>query len=299
MAGAQSIEIKKSPWYQAEADTPPVSQKEFTIKVNLLPARNNGRSTTALLGAYRLPGRMGDWYGSRIPGAMTIAAINQETGFVCFNHAEPSHTVPIEEVIDPDTQPDPNELQRVAVEGMFNFDIAKQLGIPPEKGEYVLFAWIDEITSDVQTVRFEEDKERHKGARIGQVDSQIVTFEKSPPSPRLGRIPIMMLSESDQAVAKPTVNDVTVYGAVSPTLLPVAPPAADEPFTYLTIMAVGARDRKFRWHSIELPDEVIEGKQCFFEFNLGTLVDQTDPPQKAFVLAVLGEKKSDVLVVDV
>jgi hypothetical protein len=82
-------------------------------------------------------------------------------------------------------------------------------------------------------------------------------------------------------------------------LLPAAPPAQDEPFTYLTLMAVGSRDRKFRWHSIELPDDVIENKACFFDFNLGTLVDQTDPPQKAFVIAVLGSKKSEVLVVDV
>lgn len=294
----KKLQIVKSPWYTAEKESPTVSMQEFALKAAAVPAERDDRPTVALLAAYRLPGRFGLMYGSRIAGVVRIVAVNPQTGLIYFNHAEASHAQPIETAIDPDAKQDPSEPALVAVEGTFNVDLAKHLGLPPEKADYLVFAWIDEITSEPLTVTVPEDKQRPKSrTKPGRAEPPVVTFGRSGQSPPVKDSPIALAWAGPDGF-EANMNDVAVYGTASPKLLPDRPPGKDEPSTFLSVLAVGSRSRELRWHSIDLPDGVIESRECCFDFSPGKLVDPTDPPQKAFVLAVLGTTVSGVLVVD-
>ena len=125
----------------------------------------------------------------------------------------------------------------------------------------------------------------------------MVKFGRSARSPAPEDSSVALRAEHPSGPSR-LYSEVIIHGSVAPALLPERPPAKDEPSSFLSVMAIGSRKRVFRWHSVELPNESIERRECFFELNLGLLVDQTDPPQKAFVIAVMGTTKSEVMVVD-
>lgn len=295
---AKTIHIERSPWSTAQEQSPAISPQEFAVKIATVPAKSGDRPTVALLGAYRLPGPFGLMYGSRVSGVLRVVAINPDSGALFFNHAEASHAAPIELSINPDAQQDPSEPALVAVEGFFNLDLADHLGLPPDEAEYRVFAWLDDVTTESLTVLMPEDKQRPRSrTKPGRVDPPVVKFGRTPKAVSVGPSPISLRWVHEGTVG-PLFSEVVVFGAVSADLLPKHPPDKDEPSTFLTVMAMGSRKRGFRWHSVDLPNDVIERRECVFQLNLGLLVDQTDPPQKAFVMVVLGTTKSEVLVVD-
>ncbi|MFQ5462504.1 MAG: hypothetical protein ACE5E5_07740 [Phycisphaerae bacterium] len=293
----ETIKIIKSPWYTQEANSPEVRSPAFGLKIAFTPAAHDDHFTVALLGAYRLQGRFSDMYGSRIPGATHLVARNTDTGLVFFGNAEDPHAVPIATVVNPDPKPaNDGEPKLVAVDGFFNIDLAGQLGLPPEKASYLVFGWLDEVTTNLATVEMPEDKIRHKmsGPGVGQVREPIVDFGRVDDSPKPGRQPITLRFVPGGA----EVGAGLVHGAVAPAMLPKQLPEKDEPPTYVTVMAFGQRTRELRWHSIELPDSAIEKKQCFFRCPLEPLTTPAEQPQRVFVLCMVGTERSEVLRIE-
>ncbi|HUU84314.1 MAG TPA: hypothetical protein VM243_12495 [Phycisphaerae bacterium] len=297
---AAPITIEQSPWYEREAPSPQIGDDQFALEVAFSAARRDDKPTVALLGAYRLPGRYGDMYGGRIPGAINIVGIDPATGRLWFNTGETVDAAPLKHAMDPDPEPPkPGAVQRVAVEGLFNADFAGHLGLPPEKAGYSAFAWLDEMTSSVHSVDVPENKDRPetRGHPPGWVDVETLRFQRSAHSPKLEGSPIALRwRKTDPSAAG--VAGIDVYGALDPKLLPQKPPQEGEPPTYVTVMALGHRNRELQWCSAGVPAEAIEAKEGFFEFSLRQLVEWTEPAQRVFVLCVVGTEKSDVLVID-
>lgn len=298
MAGP--ITIEKSPWYEREAQSPRIGDDKFALEVAFSAARRDDKPTMALLGAYRLPGRYGDMYGGRIPGAVNIVGIDPATGRLWFNTGETPDAAPLKHAMDPDPEPpQPGAIGRVAVAGLFNADFAGHLGLPPEKASYSAFAWIDEMTSSIHRVEVPRNKDRPeaRGNPPGYVEPETLDFKRSDYTPSLGPAPIA-LSWRRTDPSAPGVASIDVYGAVSPNLLPQAPPKEKEPPTYVTVMALGHRSRELQWCSAPIPDDAIEAKECCFQFALRSLVTWTESPQKVFVLCAVKSEKSEVLVID-
>jgi hypothetical protein len=114
----------------------------------LAPAHSPESRTLALLGCARLPGRYADVYGGRVSGAIEIVAIGVATGRVYHATAERAGAPPLAGVMHAVPAPPPKGFARAqSMEVWFNADLRGQLGLPPERGEYFVFLWLDEITS--------------------------------------------------------------------------------------------------------------------------------------------------------
>jgi hypothetical protein len=252
----------------------------------------------ALLASYRLQGRFGEIYGTRVPGAITIVAFHAKTGRVFFGKGEPGHTVPMEASVNPDATPPAGEPRLVSVEGRFNIDVADQLGLPPDELEYTVFAWIDDVLSAPVQVSVPENASRHRmsGPAVGEETQELVEFVDTDGSLKPRRKSIAMRWEPG---AHPDqLADVMLYGMASVDLLPKQMPPQNEPPPYLTLIAIGQRTRELIWNRAEIPEKAVQSQSCFFKCPLKRLVRPTEKPQRAFVVALMSDGRSDVLTVD-
>lgn len=292
------IKITKSTWYTPEAQSPAIPTKGFSIELASAPATRDDQPTMALLASYRLQGRFGEVYGGRVHGAITVVAFDAKFGKVYFGTGDPSHTAPMEASIDPDATPPPGEPKLVSVEGQFNLDLADKLGLPPEEATYTAFAWIDDVLSAPIEVTVPKNPNRHRmsGPAVGEVTQDLVTFEDSDGSLKPQRNSIALRWEPgdhpDQLV------EVTLYGMVAPDLLPAQMPPQNEPPPYLALAAIGQRTRELLWNRADVPEKAVLGKSAFFKCPLKRLVRPSEKPQRAFVVAMMGDGRSDVLAVD-
>ncbi|MCC6284748.1 MAG: hypothetical protein IT439_05525 [Phycisphaerales bacterium] len=100
-------------------------------------------------------------YGGKIRGACTLAAIDLERGGVYARSLNSPHAVPLRYAMQIDAAGGPGEgLARTTMAATLNVDLGWMLELPPLRGNYAVFFWIDETLSDVKRVTVESAAKR-------------------------------------------------------------------------------------------------------------------------------------------
>lgn len=290
--------IGGTPVYRPLPESPPPPES-FALDFAVRPASSQaGEATMGLFAAALLPGRYADIYGGRATGAVKIVAIDTRNGRVYEGQPERDDAVPLAVVMNAQPAPPRPGVARIeAMETYFAVDLRRQLKLPATAASYVVFLWLDEMTSAVRIVQLPGPE----GALPPVLPSAGVTdedfrFRRTEGTPPAAGVEIVL---QQRAVAPGVIR---IYGAAAPALLAAAPqPPATE---YLTVMALDYRSRALDWWSYQVPEQARLEGDLAFDFDLLTLLGgpgwlaATQPPRKAFVLTSARGALSRVLTAE-
>jgi hypothetical protein len=117
----------------------------------------NGAAAPVAAIRFRMPDNVVRRYRGRVDPAIFVVAVAEGSGAVyaaaCVGQDAPPAT------FDPAAAPDSVRGQP-AVGGIVNVDIVAQLGLPPNAGRYLVFAWLDEWVSAAATIDVAADPRR-------------------------------------------------------------------------------------------------------------------------------------------
>jgi hypothetical protein len=197
-------------------------------------------------------------------------------------------------VMTPDPTPArPGVAQTAFVEFNFNVDLRAQLSLPKEEARYAVFLWLDEMTSPVQIVDLPGPKaEASALEKLQSAPSAPESFSfrktESSPDPK----------NSEIVLAQKGVT--RVYGAVNPSLFSSQKKETGE---HLTVLALDYMSRRLKWRSAAIPEEILQKRECYFDFDLFNLSGDFEedakarPYRKIFLLVHTRGALSDVLTV--
>lgn len=266
---------------QSPALAPDTPALEFAIT----PAvTQSGEPTVALFAAGLLPGRYADIYGGRIPGALEIVAIDNETGEVYHNEGQRGHAAPISAVMNPAPKPPkPGEATVDSMEVHFAIDLRAHLRLPNWAARYSVFLWLDEMTSKVRQAELpgpSQDNARPSASSAAIVCKPAVGTPTVAPKE-------IMLRESGGRFD----------GEIGGELLMQSPARK-----FLSLLALDYRSRACNGRSFELPAGLPQGRNLSFRLLRSELfagpgwLDAPDLPRRVFALAAVGGVLSRVLV---
>lgn len=260
----QELVITRPLWYGPQPQSPLLPRAGFALEFTLRPARHAGAPTVALLAAARLPGRYAGVYGGRINGAVEIVAVELDSGRVYHAPAERADAVPLAAVMNPDGRPRRGEAAVEEIETHFNADLRAHLGLPPNQANYVVFLWLDELTSPVRLAQLPGPQ--------GQVGPAARAAE--------ARITVAI----GRPKAQPGLIRIQTTGAAGQSRL--------------TVLALDYRSRVLKWRSVPPSQPALGRGEGDFDFDLEGLLAGLGGPQRTFVVASAGQTLSNVLVVN-
>jgi hypothetical protein len=298
MERSDTLQITEQPWYAPEAATPTLldegaepafEEVEPALAFNLVPAQAP-EPTVALLAAFRMTGRYADVYGDRIPGAVYIVAIDTARGHMYYNHAEPSHAVPLEAVMG--SAPGNESTTLASIEGYFNVDLAQQLGLPPKKATYDVFLWLDDVATQVKTVTVPANSDRPDRSPNPEPDSQnyalVFDDQASVTPPRPDGITLERSSE----------EATVVLGSVGSGLLDSRKAEQKESPVYLRVLGLCQQTRRVATRTKAVPEDRRAGQQVPFRMNVRRFIECEAEDGPVYLLAYIQGTHSSVVTVD-
>lgn len=188
-------------------------------------------------------------YGGKIRNAVTVVAIDLERGGVFARSPSSAHSVPLRHAMQVDAAGGPGEgLSRTTMAASLNIDIGWLLELPPLRGNYAVFFWIDETLSDVKRVTLESAAKRFSmPAPLARPEAgSIVKFSAS-----TGAAGARLLSCEP---AKNPWEKRQISGRIALDLLS-RPLAGKDPRPVLSILALDHVTRLVGHQSIVLPEK--------------------------------------------
>jgi hypothetical protein len=284
---SRTIVVPSPVWYEPEPETPAIPITATGLDFALLPARNAQESTVALLARWRLPARFERMYGGRVNAAIEIVAVDALTGGVWNGVAETGKTVPLASVMNADPPERPGG--PIAFGSTFNIDLVKHLGLPHERRSYSVFLWIDTLMSPSRTFEAPGEAPKARPDAAPAAESAL-ELTKSPGPPGAGTAPVLELAEPRR------LDQLTGPKILGSVRRPEIDPDARVP---LTVLALCHRSRRLWWRSKQLSDIHWDEGACHFEVSLRELSAGRETPEKAFVIAVVGGARSEILEVEI
>lgn len=291
MQAGDTLQITEQPWYEPEDATPTLAgdETETALAFNLVPAQGQG-PTVALLAAYRMSGRYADVYGSRIPGAVYVVAVDTANGHIYYNHAEPSHVVPLTAAMDAGSSAGDSTL--VSIEGHFNVDLAQQLGLPPQEATYAVFLWLDDMVTEVKTVTLPSDPERPGQPPVSNSSHKpyAVVFDDGLDirPPRSDAIALEQVSGDGPAVV----------GRLGSDLLEPRRAEQQESSLFVGILGLCQRTRQVVTWTRVVPEEMNASDQVSFRISVSRFIECDEPNSPIHLLAYAGGTHSSVVTVE-
>ncbi|MEZ0227759.1 MAG: hypothetical protein ACAI25_03985, partial [Planctomycetota bacterium] len=125
-------------WYEAAPESPSVDPRTPSIALALGTRPGTGRTTFAFA-SFSLPGRRAsEFFGGRVTTALEIVAVDLDSGRVFHRSADRRPLTA------------PNGAGAPVATGHVNVDLVRHLGLPPERRNYAVFLWLDDLVSNVR-----------------------------------------------------------------------------------------------------------------------------------------------------
>lgn len=293
MADSDSLQITNPRWFKSEAATPQLSDDETepVLAFNMVPAQAQG-PTVALLATYRVSksGSYFEAYGSRIPGAVNIVAIDTTRGHIYHNNAESPDVIPLTAVMD--TTSDKESNRSGTSKSYFNVDIAHQLRLPSQKATYDVLLWLDDFTTEIKTVTVPADPNRQgrsSSPQFGPQDYAIVFDDQlRVTSPKSDMIALEHTSE----------DPPVVIGSIGSDLLESRKAEQGESPVHLGVLGLCQQTRKVATRTRVVPEEMRAGGRASFRVNVHRFIECEAEEGPVYLLAYAGGAHSPVVTVD-
>ncbi len=295
MATKDEIIITQQPWADEYPDSPQLGEDVSALAIALRPARHNDNPTVALLGTYNLLGPHAERFSGRVRGAVRIVAINATNGRVFHNHAARTDSVPfeLEEAFlkTPSTQDSKTRL--VSTAGHFNIDLCEQLGLPPGKARYSVFAWLGDMVSSSVLVQVPANPNRLAMPWDLPSDDNALRFRASTQMSASIKGGIALIAKLEHPGAVPGPH---LYGVADSAVLDPGLPKAAGTTDRLVVLVKWSPRHTVVVCSAPLPKER-PGGSVHFDLDLTRLLSPGEILQPAFAVAWLGGVLSPVAIV--
>jgi hypothetical protein len=256
---------EKTVWYDLGPEVPAIPDGAFGLLFALAP-RPGEPGRPLLHGAFSVPGRYELLYGSRLPGATEIVAIDRRTGRVFREVGENGHlSAPPWKTRTPDLSRKP----LLAFSGNFSVDLVPHLGLPP--ATYSLFLWLDDLTSAVQDLD------------VGP----------PPGAPAPGGAIRFARGSAGVPGASAAIELVAEHGAVAGRVRCPGPVATDTP---LTVLALCHATRAVGWRAEVVP-RALGQAEWRFRAALSKVLPDERAPGPVSVLAFFDGSLSNALTI--
>lgn len=181
---------KKIPtiWFQKHLNSPTLSKNIFSIDVAIKTEQCSVNKAVFMHGVSFLPGKYGNRYGGRIPGATKVIAINKNSGVTYQASVERHRSAPLSP--QPDNAQQSSTAVLLNVKNYFNLNIGQQLQLPLDGSQYLIFAWIDEFVSPLR--RFTSPNNSNQHGHVPNKNKKIIKLKKSPASVTSSSKPITL-----------------------------------------------------------------------------------------------------------
>jgi len=290
---SEPLQLERAIWYGSQDDSPELAPDEFGLRIAVVDAQGELGPTVALLANARVSGQLGERYGGRLPGATRIVAVEQETGQLYQGNAEPFEAAPLipASLEAPDVPPSDDEPEQLSVEVQFNVDLGVILDLPPIEGTYWVFAWLDDVVSNVLAFELPADDMRHgqPAARPEMLSNLHVNFPGSD-APEVGQAALVLgdaLAESG-----PLGDRLRVAGRAATGMFG---DEEDAP-RFLTVLVRREFEREVHASTAITPETFTE--EGTFEFDALALCGKPSPPERMYAIALYGDEVSRTLVIE-
>lgn len=155
------INAPKPFWHDPAGPPEDLIRRPPGIMVRLAPGVDKFGPATIAQVEFAVAERYDRQYGGTARGATVVAAIDMERGGVYARSPYSNHAVPISLSMQPEKAGAPGErLGRTTMATAFNVDLGWHLELPPGRGKYCVFVWIDETVSEARVATIEPPAKR-------------------------------------------------------------------------------------------------------------------------------------------
>lgn len=281
MSTVSAINVPETVWYSQMPQSPPKPEPPG-LAFRIADAVSESGATIALLAAYHLGTPYLEYYGGQISRAIHVVAVNLKNGHVYHSDLNgPDHPPIMIEATDEDMASAPPGSSSESA--FFNADLPVLLGLPKEAESYKVFLWLDDIISNIETIKVPENSARGKGRPVKRIAIRNMPFAADPTAPT-SRPDAVTLIQTEKS------GDKLLNASWFPT--PVRHP--EQPVLWL--LATGHRDRSFGWLSVNA-NEIPKGlSPVTFSLKIQDLIKTTGVKQKIFAVLISAGSVSDILV---
>jgi hypothetical protein len=262
------------------------------IDFNLVPGTRGDGEVVDLLATCRVGPAAARDYGGGLHKAAFVAAIDKATGQVYIADASTPHSTPLNmQLLAERPPPKPEDPAIVCREGSFAIDLARQLGLPAQGGEFNVVIWIDDLVSKVKSIAVPANPALRpaKAPMPWPADLSPISLGVKPRTPKATERTINLV----EAPEEQPFGIGHLYGRAGENAVPRT---VEKP--WLTAFCSVWFTREAVGTSIALPGTPSPAEGFAFDFEAGALFSLGVDRRRSFAFVVAGMSVSPVVTLN-